>query len=51
MYMRDHDKVSKAERQSIKMGYVFSSFYGAVYKTCAERMWNKMPAETISFAH
>lgn len=46
MYMRDHDKVSKAERQSIKMGYVFSSFYGAVYKTCAERMWNKMPAET-----
>lgn len=46
MYIRAHDQVSKAERQSIKMGYVFSSFYGAVYKTCAERMWAKMPAET-----
>lgn len=46
MYFRKHDEVSKAERQSIKTGYVFSSFYGAAYKTCAQRMWTKMPPET-----
>ena len=43
MYMRKPEDVTKLERQSIKMGYVFSSFYGASYKHCAERMWKKMP--------
>lgn len=43
MYMRRPEDVTKLERQSIKMGYVFSSFYGASYKHCAERMWAKMP--------
>ena len=43
MYMRRPEEVTKLERQSIKTGYVFSSFYGASYKHCAERMWSKMP--------
>lgn len=43
MYMRRPEDVTKLERQSIKTGYVFSSFYGASYKHCAERMWAKMP--------
>lgn len=43
MYMRKPEEVTKLERQSIKTGYVFSSFYGASYKHCAERMWAKMP--------
>ena len=43
MYCRKQDELDKKERQSIKTGYVFSSFYGATYKSCAQRMWANMP--------
>lgn len=43
MYIRKPEELDKKERQSIKTGYVFSSFYGATYKSCAQRMWENMP--------
>lgn len=43
MYIRKPEELDKRERQSIKTGYVFSSFYGATYKSCALRMWENMP--------
>lgn len=46
MYIRSHEELSKEERSSIKSGYVFSSFYGASYKSCALNMWNNMPKTT-----
>ena len=46
MYIRKHDELTKDERSSIKSGYVFSSFYGASYKSCALTMWNNMPKYT-----
>lgn len=46
MYLRKHDELTKDERSSIKSGYVFSSFYGASYKSCALNMWNNMPKYT-----
>lgn len=46
MYIRKHDELTKDERSSIKSGYVFSSFYGASYKSCALNMWNNMPKYT-----
>jgi hypothetical protein len=46
MYIRTPEELTKEERSSIKSGYVFSSFYGASYKSCARNMWNNMPAYT-----
>lgn len=46
MYMRKPEDITKDERTSIKAGYVFSSFYGASYKSCALTMWNSMPQTT-----
>ena len=46
MYIRKPEELTKEERSSIKSGYVFSSFYGASYKSCALNMWNNMPKYT-----
>ena len=46
MYIRKPDELTKDERSTIKAGYVFSSFYGASYKSCALNMWNNMPKYT-----
>ena len=46
MYIRKPDELTKDERSTIKAGYVFSSFYGASYKSCARNMWNNMPKYT-----
>lgn len=46
MYMRSPQELTKEERSSIKSGYVFSSFYGASYRSCALKMWGDMPAYT-----
>lgn len=46
MYIRSPEELTKEERSSIKSGYVFSSFYGASYKSCALNMWNNMPKYT-----
>ena len=46
MYIRKPDELTKEERSTIKAGYVFSSFYGASYKSCAKYMWNNMPKTT-----
>lgn len=46
MYIRKPEILTKDERSSIKSGYVFASFYGANYKSCAERMWADMPKGT-----
>jgi DNA polymerase I-like protein with 3'-5' exonuclease and polymerase domains len=46
MYIRTPDILTKEERSSIKSGYVFASFYGANYKSCATRMWANMPPYT-----
>lgn len=46
MYIRKPEELTKEERNSIKSGYVFSSFYGAAYKSCALNMWNNMPSYT-----
>ena len=43
MYMKRPEDITKEERSSIKSGYVFSSFYGASYRSCAVGMWNNMP--------
>ena len=46
MYIRNQKELTKEERSSIKSGYVFSSFYGASYRSCAARMWSDMPPYT-----
>lgn len=46
MYIRKPEELTKEERSTIKAGYVFSSFYGASYKSCARYMWNNMPKTT-----
>jgi DNA polymerase I-like protein with 3'-5' exonuclease and polymerase domains len=46
MYIRSHEELTKEERSTIKSGYVFSSFYGASYRSCAAKMWADMPAYT-----
>lgn len=46
MYIRKPEELTKEERSTIKAGYVFSSFYGASYKSCAQYMWNNMPTAT-----
>ena len=46
MYIRSHEELTKEERSTIKSGYVFSSFYGASYRSCAAKMWTDMPAYT-----
>lgn len=46
MYIRTPEVLTKEERSSIKSGYVFASFYGANYKSCATRMWADMPKYT-----
>lgn len=46
MFFRTPETLAKIERQNIKRGYVFSSFYGATAKHCAEIMWADMPADT-----
>lgn len=43
MYMKRPEDITKEERSTIKSGYVFSSFYGASYRSCAIKMWNDMP--------
>lgn len=46
MYIRTPDVLTKEERSTIKAGYVFASFYGASYRSCARYMWNNMPKYT-----
>lgn len=46
MYIRSHEELTKEERSTIKSGYVFSSFYGASYRSCAAKMWADMPDYT-----
>lgn len=36
------EQVSKAIRQSIKGNFVFAQFYGAWYKTCAQKIWQEI---------
>ena len=40
MFLKKPEDVTKDERKCIKGGYVFASFYGSNYKSCATRMWN-----------
>lgn len=45
-YHRTPETLGKDERNSIKSGYVFASFYGASWKHCADYMWRNMPKYT-----
>jgi len=47
IYFLEQDEVNKDIRYTAKNSFVFPQFYGAIYKTCAQSLWEAIPATKL----